>query len=62
MDELKPCPFCGGAKVLLRKLPQKFLGNELWACECLQCGVQIAVQYGKKKAIEAWNRRADHET
>ena len=61
MPELKPCPFFGGTKVLLRKLPQKILGNELWGCECLRCGVKSAVQYGKKKATEAWNRRGEND-
>jgi Lar family restriction alleviation protein len=64
MEELKPCPFCGG-KARIRKL-QKLV----YAVRCTDCGA-TSTSFGVKpwhdtvfiaqgQAIEAWNRRT-HE-
>lgn len=62
--ELKPCPFCGG-KADFSQEPH--LG--LIAVVCKNCMGQIPYQFdfgkgsdeGKRKAIEAWNRRINNE-
>jgi len=48
-DVLKPCPFCGGAGIILR--------NELreeYFVGCESCG-------GNAGSVEGWNRRATKE-
>lgn len=63
MDELKPCPFCGGEA----KLHQTTYGNNIAAyvvwCGNRNCDVSPTTRYRRfrKEAIEAWNRRAEDE-
>ena len=55
MDELKPCPFCGGEAA--------FLG-ETQSIKCKQCGGMFIVTNPfttRLEAKEAWNRRADND-
>ncbi len=68
MDELKPCPFCGGEAELLRD------GNGTWGGYKIYCngeyctammssftfreGDKEAEEVDRKTIIEAWNRRA----
>lgn len=51
MDNLKPCPFCGGNP--------KIKGKKII---CVACGC-TARTYGttREQAISAWNRRVDHD-
>jgi hypothetical protein len=63
MNDLKPCPFCGGrAKLLCIKCPV----GEFWRVYCMDvdCPVEPSINvYGRREtAIEAWNRRADNDT
>lgn len=51
MDELKPCPFCGGEA----RLDMDFDWSYVY---CINCQAQIERAW-KKEAIEAWNRRAE---
>lgn len=60
MDELKPCPFCGGEAVVVY--------IEWCACytvrcqsEYAECGVIPGTKYFvvESEAIEAWNRRVE---
>ena len=60
INELKPCPFCGGEEAYLTKncYGQNYV-------RCPKCG---AVVWGsddenltKKRAIELWNRRAKND-
>ena len=55
MEQLKPCPFCGGeAKVL-------YLPNKCgWNVYCRMCEVEMLYD-SEQEAIEAWNRRVDDE-
>lgn len=72
MEELKPCPFCGGEAEL-----GEFLGvvpeidengayidaeTEYYAwCYCTECGITTIDYDTDAEAIEAWNRRATDE-
>lgn len=69
MNELKPCPFCGGKKICINNF-----GFHTYNVECLLChaetnrfGIEPAKwdveelrDKGLKDAIKAWNRRADN--
>ena len=52
MDELKPCPFCGGKA-------NAFICGRIFVVECESCGTSSDGFDSKKEAVEAWNRRAD---
>ena len=58
MDELKPCPFCGGTPITVvdDETEEKF------GVKCFKCGGSI---YPEKEtlyeAIEAWNRRMTND-
>lgn len=57
-EQLKPCPFCGGEE--LRSGDTKFhFGTDIFI-RCTNCGakIQIAEEFGDKKLIDSWNRRA----
>lgn len=53
-NELKPCPFCGGEKPIVRH------GKYMWWIECSEdaCRASSGGKPRKNEAIEAWNRRA----
>lgn len=53
--ELKPCPFCGSADVVLSNWG-------LFRCWCTNCLAKTADTLSRKEAIQAWNRRVDDET
>lgn len=61
MEQLKPCPFCGGKAEVV---PHKFFSEALkaWKVDCyvVECKNCHTAQYWgtEKQAIEAWNRRA----
>ncbi len=51
MEELKPCPFCGGKDL-------KFSKVYSWiCCKNKECQVEGPMKRTEEKAIEAWNRR-----
>lgn len=58
MSKLKPCPFCGGNKLVIHG-PQAF-----WIV-CRECGAEgptpSSLWKTKKEAAKAWNRRAKDE-
>lgn len=55
MNELKPCPFCGGEAELTRYI-------NAYAVQCREC-LAIPFEYGDESlAIEAWNTRADDQS
>ena len=65
MNELKPCPFCGG-NAALYVAPNK--GVEAF---CYSCNARSGTKYttenrsfsvAVQSAIEAWNRRTQNET
>ena len=58
--ELKPCPFCGYSNtivkihILSRRLPW-------WYLECDNCHWRSKTKLLKKRAVKAWNRRANDD-
>ena len=53
MEELKPCPFCGGEADLTHYEIDGYLAL------CTKCDAMIENWFeAKEAAIEAWNRRA----
>ena len=54
MDQLKPCPFCGGAVEIVGE-SNPFL---IW---CETCGLEFGHEkdYKTYQIVEAWNRRVD---
>lgn len=52
--KLKPCPFCGLSFLKIHKLRPK----GCYAVSCSKCLFFGPVEFYKKDAIEAWNRRA----
>ena len=69
MDELRPCPFCGGeACVGVGRLITSDFGSDAYAyVTCGECGASTDEVYGDKadeseivkQAVAAWNRRAE---
>lgn len=53
MEELKPCPFCGGEDVRVSNWG-------MWRCWCDSCLAKTSDELWEKDAIEKWNRRADN--
>ena len=61
MDELKPCPFCGGDANL--RTTDLVEGLGLFAMravfvQCARCGARTLEYRDERFAIEDWNRRA----
>ena len=65
-QELKPCPFCGDDYIVLylEYTTSRYFHAHEWKIGCQTIGCCGCHVYGhnfdtKKKAIEAWNRRAE---
>ncbi len=56
-NKLRPCPFCGG-KAQYCERPSEEFGIEA-AVICDGCGAELPVPTNKKRAVDAWNKRAD---
>ena len=63
MDELKPCPFCGG-KAIITCFTFYDADNdddeEGYSVECKNCGVSTSYM-SRECAEETWNRRCDND-
>lgn len=64
MEELKPCPFCGGKAYIVEvESHTHMIGSAMISynggafVECSDCTCAISADT-KAEAIEAWNRRA----
>nr|DAQ39758.1 MAG TPA: restriction alleviation protein [Caudoviricetes sp.] len=57
MNDLKPCPFCGGKAIL-----ETVDGNSSEECYiyCPECDFESGVYSQPKFIVEKWNRRADN--
>lgn len=56
MEELKPCPFCGGIAEKIRySRTDGYMDDWTDRVICPKCGVH----YDGKKAVELWNKRVD---
>lgn len=78
MEKLKPCPFCGGEAEICSAFENKFFGKYWYVrCKtCYSRGSSMyestkelepneefkAIIGAWERAIEAWNRRANHDT
>lgn len=63
MEQLKPCPFCGGkAEIVPHKFYSKMLDDwkvDSYGVVCKRCHASGYQFWGTEKhAIDAWNRRA----
>ena len=55
MDNLKPCPFCGGkAEIIKTHLFGKTVG---YMAGCKNCWCELRIYTSKQNAVKAWNRR-----
>lgn len=53
MDNLKPCPFCGGEAAIIEAVD-----GVRFVAGCLHCGIELPFLYDtNEEAIEAWNTR-----
>lgn len=62
MEELKPCPFCGGAAVV-KKVPDTLVLPWYVRCDNADCSMWVATcnRNTQEEAIWLWNRRANDE-
>lgn len=73
MKELKPCPFCGGEKLIITGCKELEECSNFEKCErtyyytvCCDfnqggCGASSGYRLNEEEAIEAWNRRAGEQ-
>lgn len=57
MNELKPCPFCGGEAETLTA--ESMHGGNLYGVMCVNCAGRSDVYDTEAEAIAAWNTRAE---
>ena len=56
MENLKPCPLCGGKAI--NRVVEKTTVSVYYGIVCVKCNCRIAGYLDFNKAIKAWNRRA----
>lgn len=62
MDELKPCPFCGGdAELLSINNNGQGLSPLFWYVVCTNMCARTFRHISDHDAIEAWNRRVSDD-
>ena len=67
MSELKPCPFCGSKGIAPHLSRERDTPDMAWQYQVVcdfnlgGCGCSGSFSDNPKKAIEAWNRRANDE-
>ena len=54
MNELKPCPFCGGKGVIIEDYPRTD-----YFVECDKCKTTSDTYQSKEEAIAAWSHRTN---
>lgn len=62
MEELKPCPFCGGREIIIRQVLYAGIDKPRFYAQCQKCFAQTAIGWSTKSgAVKAWNRRVNNE-
>ena len=70
MESLKPCPFCGATEGNLYITSLEGRSDETVAIFCNSCKTLVFIEdndnegdniFTRQKAVQAWNRRVDHE-
>ena len=65
MDELKPCPFCGGrAEQFIRYMPDNTNYYYIMCSKCKASSNEFFSYFGyegMQESVEAWNRRVDND-
>lgn len=57
MEELKPCPFCGGeATIELWSRTGAIMEQWFFNCHCTECFAGV-IKGQEEEAVEAWNKR-----
>lgn len=58
MNELKPCPFCGGNGIVIEGYPRTYPRTNYYVA-CDKCKTTSDTYKDKEKAVAAWNRRTN---
>ena len=58
IEELKPCPFCGGEAKETEPAEVGSYWFQMWKIQCRDCGALVAGSH-RRMNREAWNRRAE---
>lgn len=68
MDNLKPCPFCGGKGMIIEKMKTYYHQDKRihgyttdFYIRCERCNAEAEHYDNKDLAIKAWNRRVAKE-
>lgn len=71
MENLKPCPFCGGTPFLYVKPIRGYKGNFSYRVLCTKCAAYVPIgevhdlymdaELAEQTATAAWNRRANDD-
>ena len=60
MEELKPCPFCGGNVEIVTADPWSE-EEDTFRIICQKCDIVAVFYLPKQEAIKAWNRRTSDD-
>jgi Lar family restriction alleviation protein len=60
MNELKPCPFCGGDAEM--DTIERYDGANIFFVKCTTCQMTMPLKSAYSEAIAAWNSRAGDDT
>lgn len=60
VEDLKPCPFCGG-EAKINRIVNTFYQYARYFSSCTRCSAESKVFETEQEAIEAWNTRAYEE-
>lgn len=59
--KLKPCPFCGASAILWKRNGEVRIDCSKWSASDKSTHFVGIGARTEEEAIEAWNRRTDHE-